>query len=102
MSDARVDVVIVGGGPAGLSAALVLGRCRRTVAVLDDVHYRNGESRARMHGFITRDGTTPDEFRALARADVARYPTVRIEQETVVDAKRIDAGFAVLSGPGPA
>ncbi|HUS32676.1 MAG TPA: NAD(P)/FAD-dependent oxidoreductase [Kofleriaceae bacterium] len=100
MIEARVDVVIVGGGPAGLSAALVLGRCQRSVVVLDNKRYRNADTRARVHGFITRDGTSPDEFRHLARADVARYPTVRIEEETVVDARRIERGFAVLTKSG--
>ena len=92
--------MIVGGGPAGLSAALVLGRCLRTVLILDDAHYRNGDSRARMHGFITRDGGTPKEFRELARADVARYPTVRLEQDTIVDARRVERGFALLTKTG--
>jgi thioredoxin reductase len=100
MIEARVDVVIVGGGPAGLSAALILGRCCRHVIVLDDHHYRNGNTRARMHGFITRDGATPHEFRQLARADVARYPTVEIVDDTVVDARRIDKGFAILTKSG--
>ena len=100
MVEARIDVVIVGGGPAGLSAALVLGRCRRQVVVLDDHHYRNGDTRARMHGFITRDGATPHEFRELARADVTWYPTVKIVDDTAVDARRIDSGFAILTNTG--
>ena len=53
-----LDVIIVGGGPAGLSAALVLGRCRRKVVVFDTGQPRNAASHA-MHGFLSRDGTHP-------------------------------------------
>lgn len=97
----RVDVAIVGGGPAGLSAALVLGRCRRNVLVLDDGNYRNRDSR-RVRGFLTRDHveTTPQDLRALGRADVERYPTVRHLEEAVVEAKRVDDGFALLTHTG--
>jgi thioredoxin reductase len=52
------DVIVVGGGPAGLSAALVLGRCRRSVLVCDSGQYRNRHAQA-MHGFLTRDGLPP-------------------------------------------
>ena len=58
------DVIIVGAGPAGLSAALWLGRGRRQVLVCDAGHPRNAVSHA-MHGFLTRDGTAPLEFRRL-------------------------------------
>ncbi|HMJ10004.1 MAG TPA: NAD(P)/FAD-dependent oxidoreductase [Polyangiaceae bacterium] len=88
----RCDVAIVGGGPAGLSAALVLGRCRRTVIVLDDGRYRN-EASAHVRGFITREGTPPAELRRLARAEIARYPSVSFHETRVVDATRSDAGF---------
>ena len=56
------DVVIVGGGPAGLSAALILGRARRSVLVCDDGHPRNA-SVEKMHGFLSRDGTSPKDLR---------------------------------------
>ncbi|WP_052669775.1 NAD(P)/FAD-dependent oxidoreductase [Nitriliruptor alkaliphilus] len=68
----EVDVLIVGGGPAGLAAALVLGRSRRTVLVVDAGEPRNAPAAA-MHSFLTRDGTPPDELRAIARTEVAGY-----------------------------
>ena len=80
------DVVIVGAGPAGLSAALVLGRCRRTVLVCDNGHPRNEASQA-MHGFLTRDGMPPLEFLRIAREDLRQYGTVELRHVTVVDAR---------------
>jgi thioredoxin reductase len=79
------DVIIVGGGPAGLSAALMLGRCRRSVLVFDNRKPRNASSRA-LHGYPTRDGTPPSEFLAMARLELTKYPTVDIQDATVTDA----------------
>jgi thioredoxin reductase len=56
-----VEVIIVGGGPAGLSAALVLGRCRRNVLLFDAGQPRNAASHA-LHGFLSRDGINPLEL----------------------------------------
>jgi thioredoxin reductase len=95
----RYDVAIIGGGPAGLSAALVLGRCRRSVLVLDDGRYRNAAS-ARVHGFITREGTPPGELRRLARAEIAHYPSVRFSDARVVDARRVDRDFELVCADG--
>jgi thioredoxin reductase len=70
--DAMIDVVVIGGGPAGLSAALMLGRCRRSVLVCDAGAPRNAASCA-LHGYSTRDGVAPAEFLRLARAELAPY-----------------------------
>jgi thioredoxin reductase len=68
----RYDVVIVGGGAAGLSAALVLGRARRRVVVVDAGEPRNAPA-AHMQGFLGSDGLPPAELLARGRAEVADY-----------------------------
>jgi thioredoxin reductase len=71
------DVIVVGAGPAGLSAALILGRCRRSVLVCDTGKPRNAASHA-LNGYLTRDGTPPREFLEIGRQDVAKYDTVEL------------------------
>lgn len=66
------DVVIVGGGAAGLSAALMLARARYSVVVVDSGRPRNATA-AHMHGFLSRDGMPPGELLAAGRAEVAQY-----------------------------
>ena len=66
------DVVVVGGGAAGLSAALVLGRAQRRIAVIDAGSPRNAPA-AHMQGFLSRDGVAPSELLALGREEVAGY-----------------------------
>ena len=66
------DVVVVGGGPAGLSAALMLGRCRRRVLVCDVGEPRNRKSHA-LHGYLTRDGIAPPQFNDLGRDELPGY-----------------------------
>ncbi|MFE0425510.1 NAD(P)/FAD-dependent oxidoreductase [Streptomyces sp. NPDC058953] len=70
--DGDYEVVVVGGGAAGLSAALVLGRARRRVAVVDAGAPRNAPA-ARMHGFLSRDGMPPAALLATGRAEAAAY-----------------------------
>ncbi|MEX2219845.1 MAG: NAD(P)/FAD-dependent oxidoreductase [Phycisphaerales bacterium] len=76
------DVIIVGGGPAGLSAALVLGRCRRRVLVIEAGRPRNACAE-HMHGYLTRDGTEPVEMQRLGRQEVLRYGVEIREAEAV-------------------
>lgn len=93
------DAIILGGGPAGLSAALILGRCRRRVILCDTGHPRNAASRA-LHGFLTRDGIEPAEFLRIGRRQLARYGTILVRREAV-DARRTESGFEVdLAGGG--
>ena len=94
---APYDVVVVGGGPAGLQAALTLGRMHRRVLLLDSGEYRNAPAE-HMHNFVTHDGTPPAEFRAAARAELAAYATVTV-RETAASAVVPDcAGFRVELG----
>jgi thioredoxin reductase len=78
----EVDVVVIGGGPAGLSAALNLGRARASVIVIDAGRPRNAAT-LRSHGFLTRDGVSPLELRKLARAELDAYPDIRVLDRTV-------------------
>jgi thioredoxin reductase len=83
VTDTEFDVVIVGGGPAGLTAALNLGRARVSVAIVDGARPRNAAT-LRSHGFLTRDGVSPLELRKLGRAELAQYPHVRVFERTTV------------------
>ena len=69
---ATYDVVVVGGGAAGLSGALMLGRARRSVLVVDAGEPRNAPASG-VHGFLTRDGIDPAELLEAGRAEVRRY-----------------------------
>jgi thioredoxin reductase len=87
------DVIVVGGGPAGLSAALMLGRCRRHVLVCDRGEPRNERSAA-LHGYLTRDGIAPSDFRAAARDELAPY-AVEFRSVGVKGARPERGGFSV-------
>lgn len=93
------DVIIVGGGPAGLSAALVLARACRTVLLFDDGRPRNSVT-ACLHGFLSRDGIAPAELVRLGREDLARYSCVTIVAAHVAAARSIDSGFEVTLADG--
>jgi len=73
----HTDVAIVGGGPAGLQAALTLGRIHRRAVVLDDGTYRNATV-THMHNVLTNDGTPPADFRATVHRELAAYDTITV------------------------
>lgn len=90
-----VDVVVIGGGPAGLSAALNLGRARASVIVVDAGRPRNAAT-LRSHGFLTRDGIPPIELRKLAHLELAEYPDVRVlDRTTVTEVRATDAADGI-------
>ena len=94
------DVVVVGAGPAGLSAALILGRCRRSVLVCDTGRPRNARSQA-LHGYLTRDGVPPLEFLRIARQELEPYGTIEVRHVQVTDAaSREDKRFDVTLDGG--
>ncbi|OWR32684.1 pyridine nucleotide-disulfide oxidoreductase [Saccharibacillus sp. O23] len=100
MSDSKpVDVIIIGGGPAGMSAALVLGRARRSVLVIDEAMPRHLVTRE-SHGFLTRDGVSPSDLRKVAREQIAAYPTVHFIQEKAVRAEGSDGEFVIGTNSG--
>ncbi len=93
------DVLIAGGGPAGLSAALLLGRSRRSALVCDGGEPRNAASPA-AHSFLTQDGTPPLELRRIAREQLAPYASVEVAETDILDVIPADGRFAATLGDG--
>ena len=96
--DERYDVVVIGGGAAGLSGALALSRARRSVLVVDDGTPRNAAA-GQVHNYLGREGTPPAELLALGRAEVAGYGG-RFRGGRVESADRTDDGFRVTLTDG--
>lgn len=94
-----LDVAIIGGGPAGLNAALMLGRARKRVAVIDEGRPRNAVTRE-THGFLTRDGVSPSEFRRIAKEEISAYPSVSFVADTVVSIAGGDGDFQIGTAQG--
>jgi thioredoxin reductase len=93
------DVIIVGGGPAGRSAAIVLARCNRKVLVIDEGKYRNSRSQG-IHNFITRDDMLPVDFAHSSAVELRKYG-VRFKKARVENARSLkDKGFELLDNKG--
>ncbi|WP_312094661.1 NAD(P)/FAD-dependent oxidoreductase [Niallia sp.] len=90
-----LDCVIIGAGPSGMSAALMLGRARRNIAVFDDGTNRNRVSHE-AHGFITRDGISPQMFKELGIHDLLKYPSVSYIKAKVTDIEKISGEGGLL------
>lgn len=96
--DEQQDVVIIGGGAAGLSAAALLGRFRRAVLVIDSGAPRNAPAEG-VHNFLSRDGMPPAELLAIGREQAERYGVV-VRQGEVRAARRVDGGFELDTDAG--
>ncbi|HEX6487262.1 MAG TPA: NAD(P)/FAD-dependent oxidoreductase [Candidatus Dormibacteraeota bacterium] len=94
-----LDVIVVGAGPAGLNAALVLARARRRILVLDSGAPRNAASHE-MHGYLSRDKLDPAELRRIGRAEVLAYPSASLVGAAVAGAERTPDGFLVRTQTG--
>lgn len=93
------DVIIIGGGPAGLNAAVVLGRCRRNVLLFDTGRQRNRRSSG-MHNYLTRDDILPGDFIQLAHREIKKYG-IPLKKLAIRSANKNDNGtFAVKDSNG--
>jgi thioredoxin reductase len=99
MTEDMLDVLVVGGGPAGLSAALVLGRCRRRVLLCDSGEPRNQAS-AHVSGYLSRDGCRPADLRAVGRRQLEPYDSVTVRDMAVEDVVREDSDFRATLADG--
>ncbi|MBO0981736.1 NAD(P)/FAD-dependent oxidoreductase [Microbacterium sp. SD291] len=91
------DAIVIGAGPAGLQAALTLGRMHRPTLLLDSGEYRNGTV-LHMHNVVAEDGTPPAEFRATAREQLAEYRDVEIRDVGAVGVDGAEGAFTVRLG----
>lgn len=95
----QFDVLIVGGGPAGLSAAVILGRCHRKALLCDEGRQRNLSSHA-IHGLLGREGRTPSDFLDEALEEVSRYKSVEVRRTRVTDIVAAGEAFDFVCSDG--
>lgn len=95
----RYDVVVIGGGAAGLSGALALARARRSVLVVDAGSPRNAPA-SHAHNYLGREGIPPLELLAIGRAEAADYGAETVRGEVVSATRLPDGGFRVVQADG--
>jgi len=95
----KLDVLIVGGGPAGLSAALILGRCHRKALLCDEGHQRNLASHA-IHALLGREGRSPAALLNEARQELARYKSIALRETRVTEITRAGDQFQFVCADG--
>ena len=93
------DCIIIGGGPAGLNAAVVLGRCRRKVLVFDTENYRNRYSHG-MHNYLTRDDILPGDFLNICHKELEKYSVQLLHKKIVTAAKNNEGIFIAKDEDG--
>lgn len=93
------DCAVIGGGPAGLSSALLLGRSRRNVLLFDDNQPRNAVTQE-SHSFLTRDGVKPAEFRNIAHQEISRYPSVEMRPIRITEVSKHEDLFELVASDG--
>ncbi len=93
------DAIVIGAGPAGLQAALTLGRMHRSTLLLDSGEYRNGTV-LHMHNMVGVDGTPPAEFRATARTELAAYDDVEVRETAATSIAGVEDAFVVAVADG--
>ncbi|MGW9157070.1 NAD(P)/FAD-dependent oxidoreductase [Microbacterium sp. NPDC055665] len=93
------DAIVIGAGPAGLQAALTLGRMHRSTLLLDSGEYRNGTV-LHMHNMVGEDGAPPAEFRATARAELDAYADVEIRDTGATGISGSEGAFRVALADG--
>src|SRR2546423_6562453 len=96
-----LDCIIIGGGPAGLNAAMVLGRCLRKVLLFDTGLQRNRFSHG-LHNYLTRDGILPVEFIRISRKELNKYSVQFIDKKIMKGHKNKNGFFEVCDEDGTA
>lgn len=99
MKNKKLDVLVVGGGPAGMNTALVLGRALMNTVIVNEEKPRNNVTQA-SHGFLTRDGFHPSEFLQVAKRQLEQYDTVAYKKGIVSAVEKVESGFKVITENG--